>query len=102
VIAGYKDARAGLLEKGLFVEGADLTSLEDRMLLARTAAFYILVNRIAGWKGVVGRNGEETVCTKENKVKYFGRRPQDVETVLSEVGRQEEEEIKNSETSQDG
>jgi hypothetical protein len=102
VLASYKQAREKLLAKGLISEGAELFSLEDRILMSRAAAFFMVLSRIVSWSGVVLQGGVIAECSEENKLKYFGQNPGAVEDLLGKLSQTEEEEIKNSETSQDG
>jgi hypothetical protein len=102
VLMAYKKAREGLRAKELISDSAEVTSFEDRMMLARAAAFFMVVSRITGWSGVKYPDGTDAECSDENKLKFFGRNPNGVEDLMSKLGRKEEEEVKNSETSQGG
>jgi hypothetical protein len=102
VLASYKNAREGLRSKGLIDDGSETFSLEDRVMLARAAAFYMITSRIVSWSGIKYPDGTDAECTDENKMKFFGRNPGAIEELFVRVGKKEEEEVKNFETSQDG
>jgi len=61
-----------------------------------------LMYRISAWEGVILPNGEAAPCDLPTKLKAFGQRPDLLRLIQEDIIRQEAEEIKNSEPSQDG
>ena len=63
---------------------------------------YQVVSRIKAWNGIHLANGDLAPCTEENKLLFFGKYPGVLFKIMRELGRREEAERKNSETSQAG
>lgn len=65
-------------------------------------ANYQLIQRIKDWEGPVTADGAKVPCTKENKLLFFGRFPNALPEIWTELERLGKEQRKNSKPSRRG
>jgi hypothetical protein len=101
VMVAYREARDALQQRGVLPDFAEVMSDDARMLMGRAAVAYTIISRIEAWEGVLLPDETEAPCTQENKLKFFGKRPQTMDNLLTELSNRETSDEKNLQTSQE-